>query len=142
MLTFEKCHPKHFEYIVPSAVQMAEYQFLQTPGAAEHFASGIALSAWVSGRCIGAAGVLPQWKGRAEAWTLFSQDAGKYIWPCLAHMRYVLDTLPFRRIDMTVQLGNGTGHVIAKRLCFVQEGPPLEKWYDGIDYVMYKRILK
>lgn len=139
MLTFEKCHPKHFEYIAPQALQMSEYALLQTPGAAEHFTSGIALSAWVSGRCIGAAGVLPHWQGRAEAWTLFSNDAGEYVWPCLAKMRFVLDTLPYVRIDMTVQVGNGVGHLIAKRLGFKWEAP-LEKWHSGVDYAMYKRI--
>ena len=139
MLTFEKCHPKHFEYIAPTTVQLTEFQSLQMPGVAEYFASGIALSAWVSGRCIGAAGVLPRWKGRAEAWTLFSEDAGKYIWPCLAKMKYVLNNLDFKRVDMVVQKGNGSGHLIAKRLGFVIE-MPLEAWYDGKDYFMYKRI--
>lgn len=139
MLTFERCHPKHFEYIVPEAAQMSEYALLLTPGAAEHFTSGVALSAWVSGRCIGAAGILTQWKGRGEAWTLFSHDAGKYLWPCLAKMRFVLDTTEHKRVDMTVQADNGAGHFIAKRLGFVFEAP-LEQWHGGKDYAMYKRI--
>lgn len=140
MLTFEKCHPGHFKYIVPSAVQTAEYAYLQTPGAAELFTNGVCLSAWVSGRCIGAAGLVSPWKGRAEAWTLFGDEAlGKYLLPCVRKMRQVLDGVPYKRVDMTVKDGNGNGHALAVLLGFKYD-VPLEVWNDGVDYHMYKRI--
>lgn len=140
MLTFERCHPQHFQYIVPAAVQMAEYAYLQTPGVAEQFTSGICLSAWVSGKCIGAAGVITAWKGRGEAWTLFGEEAlGKYMLPCVRKMLLVLNTVPYTRVDMTVKDGNGNGHALAAMLGFKLEAK-LEKWNDGVDYYMYKRI--
>jgi hypothetical protein len=141
MIRFELCRAKHFEYIIPTAVQSAEYQALLRRGGAEDYLTGVAFSAWVLGRCVGAAGVVPVWEGRGEAWTLFSDapETKNHILPCIRKMRNVLDSLDYKRIDMTVKKGNGAGHALAVMLSFKMEAV-LEKWSRGEDYVMYKRI--
>lgn len=140
MITFEPFHPQHIKYIAPNAVQIDEYALMQQDGVSDILTSGVALSAWVSGACIGAAGVVPHWPGRAEMWALISPRAGKYMLPCLRKTRFVLDTLPYRRIDMVVKVDNAEGHTIAHLLGFEYEAK-LEAYHtDGSDMIMYVRI--
>ena len=140
MISFAPCHYNHFDYIKPLAVQSDEYRALWGPGYREGLLSGIALSAWASGVCVGAAGVFEPHAGRGEAWALLGEGAGSYLLTIVRRMRFVLQTHPARRIDMLVTDGNGNGHVLAELCGFVYE-TKLEAYHpSGRDAFMYKRM--
>jgi hypothetical protein len=131
------------EYIRPSAVQTEELKWLLMPEASGVLMAGPALSVWQSGKCLGAAGVVPVWKGRAEAWAVFADGAGFPVMrACVKSMSRVLNDQTYRRIDMLVRKGNGTGHTLARLLNFEYECT-LEAYHvTGDDMYMYKRIKK
>ncbi len=142
MITFEVCRPQHFQYIIPLSEQSLEFRALWKPGNFEALLQGVALSAWASGTCLGAAGVLlpPEWGDRGEAWTILTKDAAPFILPIVRKIRFVLSQLPTTRIDMLVADGNGNGHALA-RLCGFKYETVLEKYHpSGVDAHMYKRI--
>ncbi len=142
MIAFEVCKPQHFEYLIPCKEQSAEYRALWKPGHLDTLLQGVALSAWASGTCLGAAGVLmpPEWPNRGEAWTLLTPAASAYILPIVRRMRFVLSQITVTRVDMLVADGNGNGHALAK-LCGFQYEAKLEKYHStGVDAHMYKRI--
>ena len=140
-IQFEPFRVKHLEYIRPCAVQTDELQWLLEPANAEVLQSGVALSVWESGVCLGAAGVIPVWATRAEAWAMFTDKVGfKVMRACVKTMKNVLDGLSYKRVDMSVRAGNLHGHVLAKATGFVYECR-LEAYHvSGDDMFMYKRI--
>jgi hypothetical protein len=140
MLTFEPFHAEHLKYIRPAAVQSDDYRFLQTPGAQQAFETGPALSAWASGLCLGAAGVIMPYSGRGEAWAILSDHARHYLKPIIYKMRAVLDDLPMRRIDMAVLVSNKQGHALARALKFEYEATLEALHVSGEDMAIYKRI--
>jgi hypothetical protein len=142
MIEITPAQAQHFQYIVPTQEQSAEYAALWKPGYIEGLLSGTAFTAWARGRCLGASGVFqpPEWVGRGEAWALFAPGAGEHLLPIVRFMRVILYRLPLTRIDMLVAEGNGNGHVLAK-LCGFEYEARLEKYHpSGVDAHMYKRI--
>lgn len=141
MIEFVPFHPRHLTYIKPHTVQTDEMAWLLAPDAVETLVSGPALSVWQSGVCLGAAGVVPAWKGRAEAWSIFADCVSyRVLRASIRTMNNVLDVQNFKRIDMLVRQGNLHGHVIAKLTGFEFECK-LEAYHlSGDDMFMYKRI--
>lgn len=142
MIEFVPAKAQHFQYIIPTQEQSAEYRALWKPGYVDGLLSGVAFTAWQSGRALGAAGVLqnPDWPGRGEAWAMFAPGAGRALLPVVRFMRTVLHRLPLTRIDMLVADGNGNGHALAS-LCGFDYEAKLEKYHPtGVDAHMYKRI--
>lgn len=141
MVHFTPAKPEHFLYVNVHAVQTAEIRALRTAETAALLSSHTALAAWApSGACLGLAGIVSYWPGRAEAWALFSTHAFEYIVPIARKVRFVLDNHPSRRIEATVRVDNDKGHRLARLLGFEYEAQ-LEAFHpDGSDVAMYKRI--
>jgi len=144
MLTFVKLHPEHLKHIRVADVQTTDYAMLTAPDTAAVLSTSLGMSAWASERCVGAAGLVPYWSGRYEAWALLDREAGKHALPILRKMRYVLDTFPARRIEMTVYVDNRAGHRLAEALGFdPMKAVTLEAYApNGADVVMYSRVSK
>ena len=142
MIHFEPCKVQHFDYIIPLSVQSDEYRRLWTAGYLDALLAGLALSAWASGTCLGAAGVIspPAWGSRGEAWSMLTGVAAPHLLPIVRKIRHVVSQLPYERIDMLVADGNENGHSLA-RLCGFAYEARLEKYHpSGRDAHMYKRI--
>lgn len=140
MLTFEPCRAGHFKYIAYRAVQTEEFQRLMDPAVMDQLLGGLAISAWASGVCLGAAGILQEHRYRAEAWLLLGDGCARYLKPILRHIRYVLDTTEIRRIDMSVRASNKQGHSLARALKFEYEATLQSYHMSGDDVMIYKRI--
>lgn len=131
----------HLEYIKPNAVQTDEWAAL-LQGDAEHILStGPAMSLFQSGVCLGAAGLVCHWKGRAEAWALFADSVGVVpMRHALRCMRSVIQSSGFRRIDMVVRKGNIHGHVLARSLGFEMEAELQAYLPTGDNAYIYARV--
>lgn len=132
---------EHLKYIKPHAVQSEEWALLLAGDASEVLATGPALSMWQSGVCLGAAGLVVHWPGRAEAWAMFADKIGfRPMLEAVRCMRRVIDTSGFRRVDMTVRNGNIHGHVLASAVGFDFEAK-LEAYHpSGDDVFLYKKV--
>lgn len=119
--------------------------------------SAIGVTGWLGERVLGMVGVYPLWQHRAEAFALFSEDSTKYMLQCYNLMKYMLDTLPYRRVEMVVKVHNDHGHKLARHLGFggsqrielpngkrVRADGLMQKYWpygdNGADVVMYSRI--
>lgn len=141
LVTFTPFHPEHLAVLTPHESQQNEYRNLIGSNGIELAARSVALTAWNGARCIGAGGVFPVWAGRAEAWGIFSNQAGECMLPAVRKIRYVLHTYPTRRLEMVVKDSNIQGHKLAKLLGFGEPEARLRAYHpDGADMFMYARV--
>lgn len=141
MLTFLPLHVEHLLCLTPHDSQQIEYQALVAPHGQRVVESGLGLSAWAYGRCVGAGGVVQIWQGRAEAWGIFGAGIAGYIRPVASKIKLVLDDYPCRRLELTVKAGNKEGHRIARLLGFGSPESVMRAYHpDGTDMYMYARI--
>lgn len=126
---------------MPTETQSTEYEYVMHSGMGEYLCNEHSFSGWHEGvYCVGAAGILNHGGGRGEAWYLLSKTAAPHMHCIISKTRSVLETSGFRRIEMTVKVGNVTGDKIAKLLRFKKEAV-LEAYHpDGGDMTLYKRI--
>lgn len=117
-LTFTPLYPDHLQRLKVGPGQTDEYNALLTQSGIDSLATCTGLTAWAGAQCVGLAGVFPLWHDRAEAWCLFSGEATHYILQTLPKFKYMLDNLPFRRIELTVKSRNVQGHKFARHLGF------------------------
>lgn len=81
--------------------QVSEPPF--SPTEAQALAGGPAYSAvGEDGTVYAAAGLLPQWEGRAIAWAALAWNAGPHLMRITREVRRVLAAAPFRRIETPV----------------------------------------
>lgn len=140
LITFTPFHPEHLKVLTPHESQQNEYRNLIECGL-DLAARSVALTAWSGARCLGAGGVFPVWAGRAEAWGVFSNQTGPAILPVARKIKYVLDTYPARRLEMTVKDANIQGHRLATLLGFTDVPYKLRAYHpDGSDMFLYERI--
>lgn len=115
----------------------------------EHFNTiervGLAWSAYRGMFLYCAAGLIPQWPGRATVWALMAVGTDRFDMLFLTRqMRRFLNHVQqpggYRRIEMTVDADFDAGHRWAETLGFSREG--LMKCYDPAarDHVLYARI--
>lgn len=143
MITFERLHPSHLRYIEVQTVQTGELGHVITPEAAEALSACHGVSAWQSGRCLGAAGFIPQWPGRASAWALLSKHLGRGVVPVVRRMRLEVDTYAKHcaRIELQVRHDFEPGHRLADMLGFDVETLYANKFFpDGAAATLYARI--
>lgn len=99
------------------------------------------------GELLGAAGLMPLWRGRASAWALLSASIQRadmipihraILWFLNVHQG--LSDSRFRRIETTVRQDWPQAHRWARMLGFQQEG--ILRCFDieGHDYAMYARV--
>lgn len=143
MIEFTPAKLGHFQYIKIPSAQSDEFKAFSMPGYLEGLlGSGLAFTGWRSGVCLGAAGIikLPGWPHRGECWTLISDDAQPYLLPIVRFIRFMVQTVPEKRLDMLVRAGNPKGEKLAKLAGFEYEAT-LECYHPlGDDVHMYKRI--
>lgn len=141
MLSFRRLLPGHLRYIRPQAVQSAELSELLSEENRQALATGVCLSAWADHACLAAAGIIPMWRGRAQAWALISAEVGPYMTPLVRKMRYVLDNHNVARIEMQVRSDFIEGNRMAMMLGFHAEAFNCPAYFpDGAAANMYVRL--
>lgn len=141
MLQFRPFRLGHLKYLVPADTQSDEYDFVVRSGYGDMLCNAYAYSAWADDMfCVAAGGIVFQSPGRGEAWYLFSPSAARHMRGIIGKSLDVLTHTNFRRVDMTVKVGNEAGDRLATMLGFEKEAV-LEAWHpDGGDMTMYKRV--
>lgn len=143
MLSFTKCHATHLKYIDPITVQTDDAAILLSPEAADVINSTVAVSAWLGARCVGAAGIIEIWPGRATAWALLSKQAAPYMLQATRQVRSVLEMHKTNRIEATVLCDYEMGHKWIRLLGFELEATRMKSYYpNGADVSLYARVRK
>jgi hypothetical protein len=75
------------------------------------------------GAVLAAAGLLPQWPGRACAWAMIAHNAGPHFLRITREVRRVLEACDFRRIEITVDARFAAAVRWAEMLGFRRETP-------------------
>lgn len=94
---------------------------------------------------VGAAGIVPQWTGRAIAWAAFSPFKRRE-WPVVTRkvesVLAIAHARGYRRIEAYVAGGFPAAHRWIRRLGFELETPDGMKGWDpdGLTYFMYARV--
>lgn len=136
-------HFKHLEYIKPGSVQTEEWEALLRGGVEDQLMSGLAMSLWQSGQCLGAAGLIPFHRGYAQAWSFFGERVGyAAMRKAVKCMRQVLANEQYKRIDMLVRKGNIHGCMLARAAGFEYETTLEAVHHSGDDMHVFKRIKK
>lgn len=142
-LEFRPLLAEHLRYIEAQPEQRMDQIGMLLPSYAAVLADNVALSAWSSGRCVAAAGVVVLIPSRlALAWALFSPDAWGHALAICRKMRTVLALIPEDRVELTVRAGFLEGMRFAECLGFECDTPtPLRKrGAHGEDELIYSRV--
>lgn len=139
---FRKCYPEHLRYIVAQDAQSDEQAAVLASYADSVTGSRVALSAWFENRCLGAAGIIDVYEGRAFAWALMSKYARPHLLTITRHIKFVLGHQDIRRIEMVVKADFKQGNTWARMLGFECETPNGMKAYfnDGSAALQYVRV--
>ena len=156
-LHFTPLYPEHVQLLKIHPVQTDEWKAMLNNATLSGLHGCVGVTAWAGDHPIGLAGVWQHWPGRGEAWVLVSKEMGYYYLQVYEKVRFVLDTFPLDRIEMTVKVHNADGHKLARQLGFggplkitlpngktVEAEGLLRKWWPtpsgAQDVVMYSRI--
>lgn len=87
-------------------------------------------------------GLMCQWEGRALAWAILGEGAGKYLLPLTRQIDEYLAGTPFRRIEAYIDEGFGQAHRWARILKFSCETPQAMRGFypNGNAAYMYARL--
>lgn len=142
MITFEPFKAGHLVHFVPQPAQAREHAAMIASGELRGLETGIALSAWVGARCVGAAGLVAVRPHRAVAWAVLSQGAAAYMLPIARKVRRVILASQFRRVEFTVAAGFREGQKFAALIGATRETPEPMRFFgaDGGDEIMYAVI--
>lgn len=121
--------------------QIAQRDELEHPEAMTG-AFGYAWTALDDGEPMACAGVVEVWQGRAYAWALLSEHAGRHMLALTREIRFRLARLPFRRVEMAVDAGFDAGARWARMLGFRLETPEPMRGYlpHGHDAFLFARV--
>ena len=139
---YTPCRQGHLAHIKPQPHDRALIPAYMSTGFARELEHSLSMTAWVGSTPIGAAGVIGAHGNTAIAWTLLGADAGPYMRELTRQVRYVLDTSPFKRIEMRVRCDFAPGHRWAKLLGFGEPEAPLMRCsgVNGEDETLYARV--
>lgn len=139
---FTTCHEEHVKYIVAQTVQSDDHKAFLMGFSSQIAASSLSLTGWYRGRCLGAAGLIDIWDGRAYAWALFAAHAAKHMLAITRHARFVLDRHPARRIEAVVRSDFPEGRTWMTMLGFTCDTPTAMRRYfpDGADGLLFSRV--
>ena len=128
--------PAHVAQIAPQSAQLGEVNAATT--AAEY---GTAWTAFAAGAPVCSAGLVEVWQGRAYAWALLSESAGRYMLPLTREIRSRLSASGFARVEMAVDADFDAGRRWAEMLGFTLETPqPMRNYLpNGRDAYLYAR---
>jgi len=95
--------PEHVLALKIQPRQSHEYPIISREEAERMLAAGPGFSAiGEDGTIYGAAGIIPQWPGRAIAWAMFAYNAGPHFVRITREVRRYLDTCGYERIEAAV----------------------------------------
>ncbi|MGH8743487.1 MAG: hypothetical protein ACREUY_04335 [Burkholderiales bacterium] len=130
--------PWHLEWLTATTEQA---WLARTPAyGASLKAAGPCFSAFAGMRVIACAGVTPCWAGRAKAWSMVSDDLGRYVMGVHRAVKRFLDSYPARRIECDVDPRSDVAVRWAVRLGFEYEGTQRAYTPSGDDMDLYARI--
>ncbi|SPU49841.1 Uncharacterised protein [Bordetella trematum] len=103
-------------------------------------AQGVAWSALDGGQVIACAGIVQAHAQRGMAWALFSGAALQKFKLIHRVTRDVVNSAPWRRIEMTVDVNHAAAVSWAERLGFQREGLMRAATLDGRDCYLYAKV--
>lgn len=88
--------------------------------------------------CCGAAEV---WNGRALVWSLLDSRVDAKLFPKIFTLaRAFIESLPFNRLEATVECNFENGHRLVRALGFDCQAPVMEDFYAGRSHALYARV--
>jgi hypothetical protein len=139
MIRFKPCEDWHIVLIEAQDSQIGEKE-LGAGAVGNYVENSLALSCWIDDACVGAAGIRPVWPGRAVAWMLLGRGARPAMLAIARKLRFVLDTYPANRIEMTVRANFLPGCRLAALLGFGEEARLASFYPDGSAARLYARL--
>lgn len=141
MIEFRKCYPEHVLLVQAQVAQQVDAGVILGGGYAQVVEGGPSFSGWVDHRCVGVAGLLPVWPGRAFAWAILSKQCGPHMLAITRKVQAVLAASPYRRVETTTLCGFVPAKRWIGRLGFSMESPKM-RCYDnaGRDHMLWARI--
>lgn len=138
MITFIPYEPDHYRSLLELPCRRFGKYSQEYADALQK--AGEAWSGFVSGQCIGCAGLVKVWDGRAMAWAVLSDQTGKYMRAITARTAKCIRESEYRRIEAQVATDFVAGHRWVQLLGFQYEAR-LRKWFpDGGDVDQYSLI--
>ena len=101
---------------------------------------GFAETALLDGEPLACAGVIEMWAGRAYAWAYLGELAGKHFRAVHRGVLSTIDRLPWRRIEMAVDVRDPGAKNWAWHLGFSFEGVARKWTTDGRDVEIWARV--
>lgn len=138
MVELVKLEPWHMEVLKSEGYLDQIY----VPGYSEYVCQGEAVAVFVDGKLVGAGGVIPQWEGVAEGWTVVTDWLYKHPVTLVKSFIGFFETasLKYRRIQITVEEGFEKAQRFAEYLGFTPEGRMLYYSPTGDTHIRYARI--
>lgn len=138
MIEFRPFKAEHLRYLTPQSEQRLSHAILVSSEYAREMETNFALSAWDGAKCVAAAGCVPIFGHRAVAWALLSNDAADHMLAITRKVRSAITMLPYRRIEISVDVDFAHGHRFAKLIGMTRETEPLKAYgARGNDEIMY-----
>ncbi len=101
----------------------------------------LAFTGVVKGEIMVCGGIVHQWAGRGQLWSVFSADSKKNFISTFRGIQNFLNSAPYDRIEMAVPVHIEVGHRRAKMLGFEVECRRAKRYLpDGTDCVLYARV--
>lgn len=138
----EAFRPVHLQRIRLQSAQTYFGSEIAKPDYADMLMSGPLFTALEGDEVLACAGVAEVWTGRAVAWALISQDAGRHMFGVHRAVSGFLAQAPYRRIEAMVDAGFDAAHRWIRLLGFVCETPNGMRGFnpDGRDSYLYSRV--
>lgn len=134
-------HPNHARQIKLQPAQAHVKNDLLQPGVVESLAAaGQSFTAIEGDQVIAIAGIAIQWEGRAIAWALISEDAGKHFLAIHRAVKGFLDQADIRRIEAFVDSDFKQGMKWIEMLGFENEGLMRKFSIIGNDCYLFARV--
>lgn len=135
--------PLRVEHVRQLRLQAAQAEFapsLTDQHVHDLIVHGEAYAAVADGMVIACAGVLERWHGRASAWALLSDQAGRHMLELTRAIAAWLERSGLRRVETHVDVNFAAAHRWARLLGFEREGTMRAYTSDGRDADLYARV--
>lgn len=133
--------PAHLTYVkLQQQQQYPEYQLTLEYLSYLKDESWPAFSLWHRNRCLGAVGVIKQWKNRAFVWCLLDEQAKHHLLGITRHIQFQLEQLTIKRLETTCEVNFPQGERWLKLLGFEKECLAKSYMTDSRDIYIYRRL--
>lgn len=117
----------------------------QICGWALELEKGNALSFFDNDYLVFCAGIKKYWEGVGEIWMMCSTEIKKYIRELLyysdVHLQQIIQKGEYRRLETSIRADWPEAQRFAEQFGFVREGVKRKFGPDGIDHIMYGRLI-